>query len=118
MLILPPSVRIFLAAEAVDMRNGIDGLCALVRRCGGDPFDGHLYVFLSSRRDRVKILSWTRGGFALWYKRLERGKFRRLLVDAKEKTTQLDSTQLSMLLDGIDLSQVKRANLWQPKRVA
>ena len=62
MLILPPSVRIFLAAEAVDMRNGIDGLCSLVRRWGGDPFDGHLYVFLSSRRDRVKILTWTRGG--------------------------------------------------------
>jgi transposase len=118
MLMLPESIRIYLAAEPVDMRNQMDGLAALVRRGGGNPLDGNLYVFLSRRRDRVKILAWTRGGFLLWYKRLERGRFRMPLVDAGQKNMQLDAGQLGMLLDGIDFSKVKRAKVWQPKRAA
>ena len=117
-MMLPPSVRIYLATGPVDLRNGIDGLCALVRRWGGDPFDGHLYVFLSRRRDRVKILTWTAGGFAVWYKRLERSRFRRPLVDAEKSTAQLDAAQLAMLLDGIDVNGVRRPKLWEPGRAA
>jgi transposase len=118
MLTLPPSVRIYLATQSVDLRNGIDGLCALVRRWGGDPFDGHLYVFLSRRRDRVKVLTWTSGGFAVWYKRLEAGRFRRPLAAADGSTARLDAAQLAMLLDGIDVNGVKRAKLWEPGRAA
>lgn len=118
MLTLPPSVRIYLATDAVDLRNGIDGLCALVRRWNRDPFDGHLYVFLSRRRDRVKVLTWSAGGFALWYKRLEQGRFRKPLAEAGGSTLELDAAQLAMLLDGIDINGVKRAKLWEPRRAA
>lgn len=58
MLTLPRGVRIYLAREPVDMRKGIDGLSALVRQFGEDVFSGHLFVFISKRGDRLKILTW------------------------------------------------------------
>ena len=77
MLSLPPSVRIFIAKQPVDGRKGADGLSVLVRCAfAHDPLDGHLHVFFSRRKDRVRILYWDRDGFALWSKRLERGRFR------------------------------------------
>ncbi|MFM2419963.1 MAG: hypothetical protein RL385_4686 [Pseudomonadota bacterium] len=63
-MILPASVRVWLATEPVDMRRGHDGLLALVRSLGiADPYSGHLFVFLGRRADRCKILFWDRGGF-------------------------------------------------------
>ena len=74
MLSVPGSVRILLWSEPIDMRKGFDGLAGLVRAAGEDALSGHLYVFVSRRRDRVKVLTWHRGGFVLWYKRIERGR--------------------------------------------
>ena len=69
MITLPPSVRIYLASQPTDMRRGFDGLMGMVRSVvHEDPFSGHLFVFVSKRRDRVKILFWDRGGFVLYYK--------------------------------------------------
>jgi len=66
---LPSSVRIYVAAEAVDLRRGFDGLAALTRSViNQDPMCGHLFVFLNRRRDRVKILMWDRTGFLCLYK--------------------------------------------------
>ena len=118
MLMLPPSVNIFMATEPTDMRNAIDGLAAKVRRAGGDPFDGHLYVFVSKRRDRIKVLAWSRGGFVLWYKRLEKGRFRLPPVAVGQTTMPLDAGQLAMLLDGLDFSRLKRPAVWEPRRSA
>ncbi len=114
MLSLPPSVRIFLASEATDMRKGHDGLFAAVRRFGLDPFTGHLFVFLSRRRNRLKILTWSAGGFVVLYKRLERGKFKLPELTPGQATVQLDATQLTMMLDGIDLRRVSRPRHWEP----
>ena len=64
--------RIWLAAEATDMRCGFDRLAERVRAViGQDPLSGHLFVFRSRRGDRLKILLWEQDGFVLWYKRLE-----------------------------------------------
>jgi transposase len=76
MLALPASVRVYLASEPVDMRRGHDGLFAIVKNWGLDPFSGDLFGFVGKRRDRAKILVWHRGGFVLLYKRLEKGRFR------------------------------------------
>jgi transposase len=66
-------VRVYLCLSACDMRKSFDGLHALVRdHLELDAFAGHLFVFASRRRDRVKILYWDRDGFAIWSKRLER----------------------------------------------
>jgi transposase len=116
MLTLPFSVQILVCSQAVDLRKSIDGLSALVRAQGGDPYSGHLYVFRGRRADRVKILSWDRGGFVLYYKRLERGRFRWPQMEPGAAQLQLDATQLAMLLDGIDLVRVRRPKPWEPKR--
>lgn len=113
-LSVPGSVRIFLAKEPVDMRKGFDGLAALVRLQGEDVYSGHLFAFVSNRRDRIKILTWDNGGFALFYKRLEKGRFRSPRWTGSETSVQLDAAQLSMLLDGIDLASVRRPPKWKP----
>lgn len=112
MLSLPSAVQIYLASEAVDMRRGFDSLSALVTARGLDVFSGHLFVFVSKRKDRVKILAWDRGGFVLYYKRLERGRFRLPLLIGD--TVRLDAGQLAMLLDGVDLAHVRRNRPWRP----
>jgi transposase len=114
MLSLPPSVRVFLASEPVDMRRGHDGLFAIVKSWNLDPFSGDLFAFVGKRRDRVKILVWHRGGFLLLYKRLEKGRFRIPRVEPGSRTAKLDATDLTMLLDGIDVERVKRPKLWAP----
>ena len=114
MLTLPSSVRIYLAAGPVDLRKSIDGLSALVCGRSHDVYSGHLYAFVSRRGDRVKILAWDRSGFVLYYKRLERGRFRlpKIADDAIE--VELEATQLAMLLDGIDVKRVPAPKRWTP----
>jgi transposase len=115
MLTLPESVRIYLATTPTDMRKGFDGLSALIEKeLGGDVYSGHLFVFVSRRGDRVKILTWERGGFVLWYKRLERGRFRMPTLGPGQKRVTLDAGQLAMLLEGMDYSQIQRPKRWQP----
>lgn len=114
MLTLPSSVRIYLAAGAVDLRKSIDGLCAIVSERQHDLYSGHLYVFVSRRGDRLKILTWTAGGFLLLYKRLEQGRFRLPKIREGQAEVELDATQLAMLLDGIDIKQVPAPRRWMP----
>jgi len=114
-LTLPPSVRIYLATARVDMRRGHDGLAALIRNQWKlDLFGGHLFAFIGRRADRCKILFFDRGGLVLYYKRLERGKFRLPQVTPGATSVTLDATELAMLLDGIDVSRVRRPPRWAP----
>ena len=114
MIALPSSVRIYLAAGAVDLRKSIDGLCAIVSERQHDLYSGHLYVFVSRRGDRLKILTWSTGGFLLLYKRLEAGRFQLQKIREGQTEVELDATQLAMLLDGIDIKQVKPPRRWTP----
>jgi transposase len=101
--------RIWLAAEAADMRCGFDRLAERVRVViGQDPLDGHLFVFRSRRGDRLKILVWDRDGFVLWYKRLETGVFKLPRAEAGARSVELRASELAMVLDGIDVSRLKR----------
>jgi transposase len=98
------------------MRCGHDGLCAVVRNQWKlDVFGGHLFVFLGRRADRCKILFWDRGGFVVYYKRLEKGRFRLPKISADSLSVSLDGTELAMLLDGIDFSAVRRPRKWNPQ---
>jgi transposase len=101
--------RIWLATEAADMRCGFDRLAERVRMViGQDPLTGHLFVFRSRRGDRLKILVWDRDGFVLWYKRLESGVFKLPKVEAGTGSVELRASELAMILDGIDMSRLKR----------
>lgn len=115
MLTLPASVRVYLAADPVDLRRGHDGLVTIVRSDWRlNPYDGHLFVFLGRRLDRVKILVWDRNGFVLYYKRLSQGRFRMPKIPANVSRVELDATTLAMLLDGIDVKYVRRPTAWSP----
>lgn len=114
MITLPSSVRIYLAAGAIDLRKSIDGLGALVSERGHDLYSGHLYVFVSRRGDRLKILTWSAGGFVLYYKRLERGRFRLPEIRVGQAEVEIDATQLAMVLDGIDVRRVAPPRRWTP----
>jgi transposase len=101
--------RIWLAAEAADMRCGFDRLAERVKSViGQDPLTGHLFVFRSRRGDRLKILFWDRDGFVLWYKRLEAGVFKLPRVEVGARSVELRASELAMVLDGIDVSRLKR----------
>jgi transposase len=110
MLTLPPSVRIFVCLAPADMRRSLDGLAALTREIlREDPLSGHLFVFFNRRRDRTKILFWDRSGLALYYKRLEKGVFHlSALEHPKRKRAEIEAAELSLILEGIDLSGAKR----------
>jgi transposase len=116
-LSLGPGTQIVLASAPVDLRRGHDGLVTLVRSLWkADPYSGTLFVFFGRRMDRVKILFFCAGGFVLYYKRLERGRFSMPRIPDGASQVVLDSASLTMLLDGVDLRAVKRAPRWEPAR--
>lgn len=103
MLTLPSTVRVFLCREATDMRKSFDGLMCVARNAmGQDPSCGHWFVFFNRRRDQIKILSWDRTGWAIWAKRLVQGRFQGCDL------SELSTSDLSLILDGIDLRSVRR----------
>jgi transposase len=114
-LTLPCSVRIYVAAEAVDLRRGFDGLAAATRSLiRQDQLNGHLFVFLNRRKNRIKLLVWDRSGYLLLYKRLERGTF---ALPAQphvgERHVELDAGELGLMLEGVDLRGARRRERWR-----
>ena len=115
MINLPYPVRVFLHTPATDLRKGFDALCGLVTTAfGQDPTSGHLFLFVNRRRDRVKILYWDRDGLAIWYKRLETpGTFQLPAVGPDAVSIELTTTQLSLILSGIDLKSARQRKRYQ-----
>jgi transposase len=98
MLGLSGKARIFLHHTPVDMRKGFEGLSAIVEVVfTGELLSGAYFVFLNKPKNRMKVLYWDSDGLALWYKRLEKGSFR------KPNNSQLlmDRRAFFMLLEGI-----------------
>lgn len=116
MILLSRAVRVYFGVEPVNMRRSFDGLMAEVRSVLAlDPLSGHVFAFINRRRNQVKLLMWTRGGFTIVHKRLERGTFtfsERLRRGAK--AVEIDVHELSMLLEGIDVQQARVAPRWEP----
>lgn len=98
--------RIFAYTQPTDMRKSFQGLLALVQRVfTEDPYSGSLFVFVNRRGNYVKILAWDRTGFALYAKRLERGRF--VFPDSSDQQ-ELSEQALRFLLDGIRLGIKRR----------
>jgi transposase len=109
MLNFSHQTRVFLFLEPVDMRKSFRGLCMLAESVlNKDPASGHWFAFINRRRDRLKLLGWDGQGFWIWYKRLESGVFERPATRANPTQMEIDVTQLSLIINGIDLGSAKR----------
>lgn len=96
------------------MRKSFDGLSGLVRRHLSHPLlSGDVFIFVNRRRDRIKLLMWDQTGFALYYKRLEAGTFELPLTKAEETSLELRWSELVLLLEGIEMSSVKRRKRYE-----
>lgn len=114
MLTLPSSVRIYVAAEPVDLRRGFDGLAATTRSLMGEnPMNGHVFVFINRRKNRMKLLVWDRTGWLLLYKRLERGTFELPTnPETGKRHLEVDAGELGLMLEGLDLRHARRRKRW------
>ena len=116
MLLLPRAVKVYVATAPANLRRSFDGLCNEVRCVlGRDPLSGHVFVFINRRKTQVKLLVWTRGGFTIMHKRLERGRFS-FAKDLGEgvASVAIDAHELSMLLEGLQAKGTRSAQRWEP----
>jgi transposase len=98
MLAIAANARIFLFQSPVDMRKGVEGLGSLVEKSfAGELLSGAYFVFVNKGKDRMKVLYWDNDGFAIWWKRLEKGSFRLLGINR----ALIDRKEFFMLLEGI-----------------
>lgn len=117
MLILPPSVRIFLAAGATDLRLGFDGLSGRVREVlGRDVLSGALFLFCNARRTRVRCLYFDGSGLWLMTKRLEKGTFAWPAVEPETRCVTLRAEELAALLGGLHI-EVRRRPGWERRAI-
>ena len=117
MLTFPPSVRVYVATQAIDGRKGAYSLAAMVRSVfEEDPLNGNLYVFFTRRSDRVRVLYWDRPGFALWTKRLECGRFRPPRgANGELRVSEMEHAELALVMEGIELAGARRRKRWVPR---
>lgn len=98
-------LKIYFYTIPVDMRRSIDGLSIIVvEQLELNPAAGNLYIFFNKHRNKLKILYWQQNGFCLWYKRLERERFK---VPINEGVISLTLQQLRWILDGLDYAALK-----------
>jgi len=115
MLTLPGNVRLFAALQPVDMRKGFNGLAAVAQaQLGLDPLAGHIVLFVNKRGNLMKLLFFDRTGWAVLYKRLERGTFQLPRADDDQQRVEIDPAQLAMILEGIDLRTAVRRKRYTP----
>ena len=115
MIALAPQIRVFLYRLPTDMRKSFHGLVALTESAlRQDPLSGSLFVFLNRRRDRIKILYWGQTGFCIWYQQLEKGTYQLPAEPrAEQEVLEVTRSQLSLILDGIDLSSARQRRRFQ-----
>lgn len=116
MILLPRSVRVYVATAPVNLRKSFEGLSNEVRTVlAADPISGHVFLFLNRRGTQMKLLVWTRGGFTIVHKRLERGRFTlpsKVAVGATH--VEVDAHELAMLLEGLVASSARSSARWTP----
>lgn len=119
MLSFPANVRLFLANQPVDGRKSFNGLAAVVEsQFALSPMSGDLFIFLTRRANLVRMLFWDRDGFCLVSKRLEKGTFKRIRQAGVESGhVELDVAELTLLLEGIEAENLRRAPRWRSKQI-
>ncbi len=99
--------EIYLHRDVVDFRKSINGLMVIVEdEMKLSPFNGALFIFCNRRRDKMKALYWDETGFCLWYKRLEKDKFK-WPRKSNNSLINLSEQQWNWLLSGLDVSKMQ-----------
>jgi len=110
MFSLGNSNQFYLYSPVTDMRKGFDTLCGLVRQnMKRNPLSGEVFVFINKNRNRMKLLHWETGGFVLYYKRLEKGRFENLKhKQIIENSITISMVELAMIVEGISVKNIRR----------
>lgn len=120
MILLPRSVRVYVATAPANLRKSFEGLSNEVRGVLAlDPLSGHVFLFLNRRRTQVKMLVFTRGGFTIVHKRLERGRFTfPAQVTPEAARVEIEAHELSALLEGLTVTRAPAGRRWNPPHEA
>ena len=101
--------RIVMAQHPYDMRMGVNAMCGRVRMVGLNPASGDVYVFVGKSRKVMKILHWERGGYTIYYKRLEQGRFHpRIFLRQGIGFRSMRWDELVLLIEGISPKAARR----------
>lgn len=114
MIAFGPDLKILLASQPVDFRKGINGLVALVAEASANPYCGDIFVFRSKRADRLKLIAWDGSGMLLVTKWMEEGRF--TWPPAHAGVVRLSSSQMAMLLGGLDWTRVPERTVKRPTK--
>lgn len=110
---LSNKLRYFLCVQPADMRNGFDGLAGIVRNyLIKDPISGDVFVFLNKTRTHIKLLYWDGDGFALYYKRLEKGRYKAHRA-VNGLSQELKREELMMLLEGLSFDKIRKSKRYK-----
>lgn len=102
-MLFNPEITVWVYQEKIDMRKSIDGLSIVIASMmNKNPNSGELFLFFNKSTNKIKVLYWDKNGFCLWYKRLEKGKFK-----VPQDKSELRFEQLRWLLDGLDLKNLQ-----------
>lgn len=99
---------ILLMNSPVDMRIGLNGMCGQVRANALNPTSGYVYAFIGRSRKVMKLLHWERGGYTLYYKRLEEGRFHPKVFSSEEGFRRIRWDELFLLVEGISPKVARR----------
>ena len=109
MLGLSANLKYYLCNRPVDMRNGFDGLAGIARNIlKQDPVGGSVFIFINRTGTHIKLLYWDGDGFALFYKRLERGRYTMGGTDTTTPSKLISREELMMLLEGLSFKNMNR----------
>jgi transposase len=112
-LTISNTTKIFLCMTPIDMRRSFDSLAGIVQDAlGQDSFSGHLFVFRNREESKIKILYWDRDGYAIWYKRLERGTFK---LPTAASGFEVEATEFMMLLQGVESRGLRKQQRYSRK---
>lgn len=116
-MLMPTSqFRIFLYPKPLDMRAGCDRLAQICKaELGMNPYGGAVFLFFNRDRNRARIYFYDGSGSCLFSKRLEKGRFKIPEIDAAATYAVVESSELTLLLEGADITKVTRPKRWQPK---
>jgi transposase len=113
MIQIVPQMRILVAVQPIDFRNGMDGLARICRQqLEADPFSGALFVFTNRRRTAIKVLAFDQQGFWVCHKRMSSGKFAHWPTST-QAATALEAHELQLLLMGGNPATAQAAPVWR-----